>query len=72
MLPDEVFAIKEANESAKAEMGTLQKTVIGTFAMIETREDYGLLRDGLINLYKSIIEMAEYRIKVLEEQNGDN
>jgi hypothetical protein len=54
--------------SAKDEMDMLQKTVIGTFAMITTREQYKLLRPGLINLYKSIIEMAEYRIKCIESQ----
>ena len=38
------------------------------FKKLKDNESIKDMRPGLINLYKSVIEMAEYRIKILEDE----
>jgi hypothetical protein len=70
-----VTTVKQLEDMATARlmyrvaMNSLQERVMQTFGSLQYNEQFEPLRPGLINLYKSIIEMAQYRIKVLTEVN---
>lgn len=67
------ITIENTPETMRATMNILQKRINELFMAIMSWEDITLMRAGVINLYRSIIQMAEYRIKVLTEvKNGEN
>jgi len=60
--------IEHTPETMRATMNILFGRINELFMAIMSWEDLPDMRSGVINLYQSIIEMAEYRIKCIESQ----
>jgi hypothetical protein len=65
MNPEEEFQKKQMYRIA---MIGLQDKMLQTFNALYINEQFQPMRKGLINLYRNIIKMAEYRIEILEQK----